>query len=605
MIQEQKASETLKVKLSGTVEEFQKYFYGYRKEHFHAAIASYMTNGRLMLIGKHGRGKSSFARALAQIGNHTFVAYDTSKADSNIIAGFLDPRQASEGQGLPFIRHGMTIYDKEVVFFDELNRAPYQNQNAILEIMEERSLFGWALEKLKLVIAAANAGAGYQATLDMDTALFDRFSTILFIRETPLCYELVTQLMEKPRVPFQPSWRLDEDDKAAFNSVAEGLAESHHGLISEFAGDFVVEIQKILEFEFSDRTILQFRHSFYSFWAFYSILEYAGAEAICAAIQNATEFTLVNKSRSLVHDDHLPTPPRKSELEQFVLDQATELSDQIQLATERSASIEQVVNRMFMGNYIKRLMVFENNFDEIQANDVAWQSSTLALEKIISSGEAPALHRICQVELYPPEQKIKAEFELLRELFANTLFSAIATKGFADPNDFWGFLAKGNLLKKNCRDSLIRALSPCSDSVTAEQIDQFIQSVAELKKGCFRENLTGGLVLVQYHDTQLATSLPYLPYVEEQAIENLKPFLFKIDSTRQFDVFAAVPYCNGIRKGDGLINSSTGTSYFFPPFVMPAYFANCKNIELPRHLRAETTGIVANLISTVAKGATP
>ena len=284
--------------------DFRSQFYGYSKETIASAIATYLSGGRLLLIGRHGRGKSSFAKALAQIGGHSFVAYDASKADSNSMAGFLDPRQAKKNQGLPFIKHNMTLWDKEVVFIDELSRAPASNQNALLEIMEERSLFGQKLDKLKFIIAAANLGAGYFATLELDAALFDRFSAVIFIREENLSIDIIQQLIVKPSAPFKPSVTLTAADCNKFTNAVDQLTLTYQQLFSEYAGDYILTVELMAEYQFSDRNIIQFAKAFFSSWALLEFLGRSTDAAIAKALQMATRFTLLNRARSLTPDDN-------------------------------------------------------------------------------------------------------------------------------------------------------------------------------------------------------------------------------------------------------------------------------------------------------------
>lgn len=133
-------------------------------------------NGRdILLLGRHGLGKSTIARCLAEVLRGEWVHYDASKDDLVSIAGLPDAESMKAGR-LSFVEHNRTIWNKQVVLLEEITRANKENQNMWLEVLEQRRLFGISLP-CKVFIATCNPES-YAATYQLDDALLDRFPIV-------------------------------------------------------------------------------------------------------------------------------------------------------------------------------------------------------------------------------------------------------------------------------------------------------------------------------------------------------------------------------------------------------------------------------------------
>lgn len=133
-----------------------------------------------LLVGKHGLGKTTIVNTISKLLGAKYVCYDMSKCDLLNIAGMPNMKKISEGS-IEYIHHKNTIWDAEVVFFNELNRCTSDNMNLLLEILQEKTLFGEPLQRLNVIIADCNPDY-YAGAEILDEALKDRFSSIIQLK---------------------------------------------------------------------------------------------------------------------------------------------------------------------------------------------------------------------------------------------------------------------------------------------------------------------------------------------------------------------------------------------------------------------------------------
>lgn len=131
------------------------------------------------------------------------------------------PRAVSDdkhgGQVLELVRPAFVKADEiEALFIDELNRAPDKVLNALMELIQFRSINGHKLTKLKVIWAAINPhdDSGEYAVNKLDRALTDRFQVQL---EIPYDVDLAYFESKFPDVggAFVSWWRdLSDQQKA-------------------------------------------------------------------------------------------------------------------------------------------------------------------------------------------------------------------------------------------------------------------------------------------------------------------------------------------------------------------------------------------------------
>lgn len=134
----------------------------------------------LMLVSPHGMGKSSLVK----------------QATKELDIGFYDVRlsqcEVGDIKGLPYLNEETRTTEffkprwwprdpnsKGILFFDELNRANNEVQQAVFEIVLDRRLDGDYLPDGWRVVVAINGDERYQVS-ELDPALFDRFYIIDF-----------------------------------------------------------------------------------------------------------------------------------------------------------------------------------------------------------------------------------------------------------------------------------------------------------------------------------------------------------------------------------------------------------------------------------------
>jgi len=130
-----------------------------------------------MMEGEHGICKTTLCKELSKMyGEDVFRHYDATKDDLVSIASVPIPEELAKGN-LVFSKHNRSAWDALFIVIDEVSRANKESQNLLLELMEERTLFGQPL-KYKQLIATRNP-SGYASNFELDEALLDRFSVVV------------------------------------------------------------------------------------------------------------------------------------------------------------------------------------------------------------------------------------------------------------------------------------------------------------------------------------------------------------------------------------------------------------------------------------------
>lgn len=129
-----------------------------------------------ILRSRHGASKTMFAKISAQATGGIYRHYDATKDDMVSVAGIPNPEALKQGV-LAFSKHDRSIWDADFISIDELSRAPRESQNMWLEVLEERTCFGFPL-KYRMAVATMNPET-YSATYRVDEALLDRFTAVV------------------------------------------------------------------------------------------------------------------------------------------------------------------------------------------------------------------------------------------------------------------------------------------------------------------------------------------------------------------------------------------------------------------------------------------
>jgi MoxR-like ATPase len=142
-------------------------------------LAMYRDLGyNVMLEGHAGVGKTALI-------NEAFAGLKSKYFSAPTMDPWVDlvgvPRAISDekrgGQMLDLVRPEFVKADEiEAIFIDELNRAPDKVLNALMELIQFRSINGFKLNKLRLIWAAINPADSEDYTVnELDRAIKDRF----------------------------------------------------------------------------------------------------------------------------------------------------------------------------------------------------------------------------------------------------------------------------------------------------------------------------------------------------------------------------------------------------------------------------------------------
>lgn len=131
----------------------------------------------VLLIGPHGTGKTESILQIVKEKGLKFKYFSCAVLDPwTDLTGVPFPKDIAgeDRRELEMVRP-RSINEAEFIFFDELNRADAKTMNAVLEIIQFKSINGEPLPNLRCCWAAINPPGEDYAVEDMDPALLDRF----------------------------------------------------------------------------------------------------------------------------------------------------------------------------------------------------------------------------------------------------------------------------------------------------------------------------------------------------------------------------------------------------------------------------------------------
>jgi len=198
----------------------------------------------VMLIGRHGCGKTESVRQLAEDKGFTLKSYSCATLDPfTDLVGVPVPKVDKDGKDYLKMIRPVDIDEADVVFFDELNRSRPEVQDAVLEIINNRTINGEPLPKLKACWAAINPPNGEYNVDDLDPALMDRFD--LYIEMPPLpSVAYMQQRVPKPVALALKRW-WDEHDKSKRKTYISPRRLMKIGLVFEATRNKVAMLQSL------------------------------------------------------------------------------------------------------------------------------------------------------------------------------------------------------------------------------------------------------------------------------------------------------------------------------------------------------------------------
>lgn len=140
-------------------------------------MVSLFTGLPICLMGEAGTGKTFIAKQVAGfLLSVSIAAIDASKCDWEELVGPYNMEAYMKGE-IKYLKTPVSLFGKEFVFADEINRADNKVQNGFLEIMKDNTLNGMSTS-IKYKWAAANY-LTHEGTQPLTEALADRFVFVL------------------------------------------------------------------------------------------------------------------------------------------------------------------------------------------------------------------------------------------------------------------------------------------------------------------------------------------------------------------------------------------------------------------------------------------
>lgn len=144
-------------------------------------LSLYLSNGlNVLLEGAHGVGKTAVVKEVFESANLKWKYYSAATMDPWV--DFIGvPKTVSDENGnevLELVKPKDLAHDEvEALFFDEFNRAPSKVMNAVMELIQFKSINGKKFNNLKVVWAAINPydEDGTYSVESIDPAILDRF----------------------------------------------------------------------------------------------------------------------------------------------------------------------------------------------------------------------------------------------------------------------------------------------------------------------------------------------------------------------------------------------------------------------------------------------
>lgn len=135
-------------------------------------------NLNVLFIGEHGVGKTSIVTDTFVRNNLKWISFSAATMDPWVdFVGI--PKIVKDENGKEFLElvRPKDFLDVEAIFMDELNRSPKKVRNAVMELIQKKSINGKVFPKLRVVWGAINP-EDEDKTYDiekMDPAQIDRF----------------------------------------------------------------------------------------------------------------------------------------------------------------------------------------------------------------------------------------------------------------------------------------------------------------------------------------------------------------------------------------------------------------------------------------------
>lgn len=166
----------------------------------------------LLLIGPHGTGKTESVIQAAAAADKKLKIFNCATLDPYTdLIGVPVPVKDEHGEDELKMVRPRSLQEAEVLFFDEINRAPQATQNAVFEIIQFGTVNGERLESLICCWAAMNPPDDEQYLVEeIDPALIDRFDAYHAFKPK-VSVQYMSQFIDKNIAQALAAWWTDHN----------------------------------------------------------------------------------------------------------------------------------------------------------------------------------------------------------------------------------------------------------------------------------------------------------------------------------------------------------------------------------------------------------
>jgi MoxR-like ATPase len=176
-------------------------------------FVSIMTGYPICLLGPAGTAKTfAISQVAKYMLSYSIICIDCSKANWEELVGPYNFKEYVENGNISYLPAAQTLWGKDIIFWDEINRGGDKIQNGALEVTRNKRLMGVPLS-VQINMAACNP-LGYQDTRPLNEALADRF---LFVVDVPTLHELGEDNL------YKVAEQAESSDDARISKFIEGV----------------------------------------------------------------------------------------------------------------------------------------------------------------------------------------------------------------------------------------------------------------------------------------------------------------------------------------------------------------------------------------------
>jgi len=218
--------------------------YGFSRDDEAVILASMLTGEPCLLVGTPGASKTRISRSIAKALSVKFHAYNAACDQFEDIVGLIDLKALSEGR-VRFVETPVTIWNKEMVSVEEINRPDATVESKWLDFFAEGSMMG-VPTGVKWRFATMNP-LGTGGTRELGEATLGRFSSFVFVPElanmTAGEKKSVLSTIADTNLPAFSHWKKLTKDVSDHVDY-EGCGKLIRRIVGQAADHFTILIEK-------------------------------------------------------------------------------------------------------------------------------------------------------------------------------------------------------------------------------------------------------------------------------------------------------------------------------------------------------------------------